>query len=44
MKEPVSIPLRAVLELVAMQLEVAMQQAAAQVDQLAESRRRLAAR
>jgi hypothetical protein len=37
MKEPVSIPLRAVLELVAMQLEVAMQQAAAQVDQLAES-------
>jgi hypothetical protein len=37
MKEPVAIPLRAVLELVAMQLEVAMQQAAAQVDQLAES-------
>jgi hypothetical protein len=37
MKEPASIPLSAVLELVAMQLEVAMQQAAAQVDQLAAS-------
>jgi hypothetical protein len=36
-KDSVSIPLTAVLELVAMQLEVAMQQAAAQVDQLTGS-------
>lgn len=37
MKDPASIPLATVLELVAMQLEVAMQQAAAQVDQLSGS-------
>jgi hypothetical protein len=37
MRDPASIPLAAVLELVAMQLEVAMQSAAAQAERLSES-------
>jgi hypothetical protein len=37
MRDPASIPLAAVLELVAMQLEVAMQNAAAQAERLSES-------